>query len=99
VPYKLESDLGTTTQSTERLIEMVKKAGADAYLSGAGGKEYMEEGRFEAEKLGLKYQHYQHPTYRQMYPKTDFLPYMSIVDLVFNEGPESLKILKNAEVQ
>ena len=77
----------------------LKKAHADAYLSGAGGKDYMDEGRFAAEKLGLKYQHYQHPVYRQQHSKTDFLPYMSIVDLLFNEGPESLRILRNPEVK
>lgn len=99
VPCKIESELGTTTQSTERLIEMCRKTGADTYLSGAGGKDYMDESRFKAENLGLKFQHYQHPAYRQQYPKTDFLPYMSIVDLLFNEGPESLGILRNPEVK
>jgi hypothetical protein len=91
-PWKLESALGTSTQSTERLIELCKKTGCDAYLSGSGGKDYMDEARFQQEGLGLKYQHYTHPTYAQRYG--DFLPYMSVVDLLMNEGPRSLAILR-----
>ena len=93
-PWKIESEIGTSTQSTERLIELCKKTGAGSYLSGSGGKDYMDEARFQAENLGLAYQHYEHPVYRQQYPKTPFLPYMSILDLIFNEGPQSLAILR-----
>jgi hypothetical protein len=93
-PWKLESELGTSTQSTERLIELCKKTGASAYLSGSGGKDYMDEARFQQEGLGLSYQHYTHPQYRQQFPKTPFLPYMCVLDLLFNEGPESLRILR-----
>lgn len=93
-PIKVESEIGTTTQSTERLIELCKKTGATAYLSGSGGKDYMDEALFKNEGLGLSYQHYTHPEYRQQYPKTAFLPYMSILDLIFNEGPASLGILR-----
>lgn len=91
-PWKVESDLGTSTQSTERLIELCKKTGADSYLSGSGGKDYMDEARFADEKLGLSYQHYAHPSYPQRHG--DFLPYMSIVDLLMNAGPESLSVLR-----
>lgn len=90
-PWQMESALGTTTQSTERLIELCRKTGTDAYLSGSGGKAYMDESRFAAEKLGLKYQHYEHPTYAQRYG--GFLPYMSVVDLLMNAGPDSLQVL------
>jgi hypothetical protein len=93
-PVKIESEIGTTGQSTERLIELCKKTGATSYLSGAGGKDYMDEARFQSEGLGLSYQHYTHPVYRQQFPKTPFLPYMSILDLIFNEGPQSLGILR-----
>jgi hypothetical protein len=52
----------------------------------------MDEARFRQEGLGLTYQHYTHPTYVQRYG--DFLPYMSIVDLLMNVGPDSLAVLK-----
>lgn len=95
-PWKIESEIGTSTASTERLIELCKKTGATSYLSGAGGKGYMDEARFTAEGLGLSYQHYQHPSYRQQHEKAGFMPYACILDLLFNEGPDSLKILRNS---
>lgn len=91
-PWKIESAIGTSTQSTERLIELLKKTGTQTYLSGSGGKDYMDEARFKEEGLGLQYQHYTHPTYPQRYG--DFLPYMSIVDLLMHCGPDSLKVLR-----
>jgi hypothetical protein len=91
-PWKIESAIGTGTQSTDRLIELLKKTGAKTYLSGSGGKDYMDEARFQQEGLGLQYQHYTHPTYPQRYG--DFLPYMSIVDLLMHCGPDSLKVLR-----
>ena len=91
-PWKVESAIGTSTQSTERLIELCQKTGCDAYLSGSGGKDYMDESLFQKAGLGLKYQHYDHPSYAQRYG--GFLPYMSVVDLLMNEGPRSLAILR-----
>jgi hypothetical protein len=93
-PWKVESEIGTTGQSTERIIELCHKTHCDLYLSGAGGKDYMDEARFAQEGLGLKYQHYEHPVYRQQYPKAPFLPYLCVLDLLFNEGPQSLGILR-----
>lgn len=92
-PWKLESAIGSSTQSTERLIELCQKTGCDAYLSGAGGKDYMDEALFKKAGLGLAYQHYSHPSYAQRHG--GFLPYMSVVDLLMNEGPRSLKILRS----
>jgi WbqC-like protein len=39
----------------------------------------------------LDYQRYEHPTYRQLYG--DFMPSLSVVDLLYNCGPESRTIL------
>jgi hypothetical protein len=96
-PLKVESEVGTSTVSTERLIELCRKTGAQGYLSGAGGKDYMDEDRFKQEGLALSYQHYAHPAYRQQHDKQGFLAHLSVVDLLFNEGPESLRILRGAD--
>ena len=37
-------------KSTELLIEIVKRVGGDVYISGMGGKKYMEEEKFEKER-------------------------------------------------
>jgi hypothetical protein len=37
------------------------------------------------------YQNYRHPVYKQLFG--DFIPYLSVIDLLFNHGEESLSIL------
>lgn len=89
----LESELGTTKKSTDRIIEICKKLKADAYLSGAGGRDYMDEGLFAEEAVDLMYQDFRHPEYAQQF--ANFEPYMSIIDLLFNAGEKSLEIIRS----
>jgi WbqC-like protein family len=90
-----ESELKTTRTKTERIIEICKKLNADTYLSGAGGRQYLEEDKFVKENIRLVYQDFKHPTYRQQFMQNseDFIPCMSIADLLFNEGPKAQEIL------
>lgn len=80
---------------TERLINFCKFFKADEYLTGAAAKDYLQEGRFKEENIHLEYQKYNHPVYPQLYG--DFLPYLSIIDLLFNKGSESLKVLTGGQ--
>lgn len=95
-PLHFESDLDIKSSKTDRIIDICAKLKADTYLSGAGGRVYMEEEKFDKAKVALLYQDYAHPVYRQQFMKTekDFIPYMSIVDLLFNEGPSSARIVR-----
>jgi hypothetical protein len=94
-PLSFESEIGTTATKTERLIELCRKLKADAYLSGSGGRDYLEEKKFTEAGINLIYQSFEHPVYRQLFMKEkgDFLAHLSTVDLLFNEGPNSRKIL------
>jgi hypothetical protein len=92
---KIESGLDCPGTGTERLIQLCRSCGADTYLSGAGGKGYMDEALFEQAGIRLLYQHYEHPVYRQQHMKQGFVPYLSVLDLLLNEGPASLTILRN----
>ncbi|HDZ76992.1 MAG TPA: hypothetical protein ENH41_02785 [Candidatus Omnitrophica bacterium] len=95
-PVFYESELGTTTQGTDRIIEICKKLKADVYLSGTGGKSYLEEEKFPQAGIKLEYHDFIHPTYQQQHMGEEniFLPYMSCIDLLFNEGGEGEKILR-----
>jgi len=95
-PIYFESELGTTQAGTERIIEICKKLKANCYLSGIGGKDYLEEERFKQEGIELKYQEFKHPIYSQVFckDKKEFMPNLSVVDLLFNEGQESKAILR-----
>lgn len=92
-PISFESDLGVATLSSERLKDICRKLKADTYLSGSGGRDYLEVALFEHENINVIYQDFKHPQYKQcFYP---FMPYMSIIDLLFNCGPEAKKMLFN----
>jgi hypothetical protein len=61
------------------------------YLAGGSGKDYLEMEYFDGIKVDI--QHFVHPIYTQ-YGKTKFEPYMSIIDALFNVGPEIMNIIK-----
>ncbi|MCM8800406.1 MAG: WbqC family protein [Candidatus Omnitrophica bacterium] len=94
-PIYFESDLDIKKTGTERIIQICKALRADTYLSGIGGKAYLEEERFKEAKIRLVYQDFVHPVYHQRFclSEEDFIPNMSILDLLFNEGANSRNIL------
>jgi hypothetical protein len=91
-----ESELNVKGNSTERLVNISKKIGAETYVSGIGGKEYMNEKMFETNNIKIEYQNFQCPKYKQVF-NSEFIPNLSIIDLLFNIGPESLSKLKENE--
>lgn len=95
-PFCFESDMNISTQKTDRIVDICLKLNADSYLSGIGGKSYLEEKKFEGAEIKLLYQDFRHPVYRQQFVSNeeDFLPCMSLIDLLFNEGPKSRGFLE-----
>lgn len=93
---KKASDLGFDTElkSTEAIIDLLKKVNADCYLSGPTGKEYMTPELFEKAGIELEFQEFHHPTYKQL--GEEFIPYLAIIDLIFNEGHNSRKIIMDS---
>ncbi len=88
------SALPVSGSKVDLLIDICQYLHADTYLSPAGSAIYIEEdNRFEDEGIILRYQDYQHPVYRQLYG--DFISHMAAIDLLFNEGPNSSKIIRS----
>ncbi|MFA6030756.1 MAG: WbqC family protein [Elusimicrobiota bacterium] len=87
----LSSSLGIPGERVERLINTCKHLGADTFYEGAAGRDYMHPSDFAAHGITLEFQDYAHPTYRQLHGA--FIPYLSVVDLLFNCGRDSLDIL------
>ncbi len=85
------SELGIEGDKTGRLINICRHFGADVFYEGASGASYISPGDFERQGVTVQFQDFKHPAYPQ--PHGDFVPYMSVVDLLFNCGPESLSIL------
>jgi len=56
----------------------------------------LEEAKFAQAGIKLDYQDYHHLSYHQLYTHrvSPFLPNMSAIDLLFNEGARSMNILR-----
>jgi hypothetical protein len=89
-PILYSSDMSLSEKKDKLILEVCEKTKATAYLSGPFGRDYLQEADFEARGIKLRYQDYKHPVYKQPYP--DFLPFMSVLDLLMNEGPDSKHI-------
>jgi hypothetical protein len=85
------SELGVDGDPVDRLIAICRKVGANHFFEGAAGKNYIDDQRFHAAGIAIEYQDYQHPVYPQLHG--EFVPYLSVVDLLFNCGPQSLAVL------
>ena len=74
-------------------MTILEKLKATTYItgSGPGSMRYINEDDFTSRGMELAWQRYVHPTYNQLHGK--FIPYMNILDLLFNEGPNSKYII------
>ncbi len=79
--------------ATERIVYLCRRFNARCFLEGPAGKNYIKDDLLEDAGICLEYHNYPHPVYSQRFGK--FIPYLSIVDLLFNHGDESLSILTN----
>ena len=82
-----EMKLPPKDDPTEWIISVCKEVGATVFLSGRGGASYQDESAYARAGIQLVYTDFQHPTYPQAFG--EFVPGLSIVDLLFNCGPES----------
>jgi len=90
--FALSSETEANYQSsTEHLVEICKKHNATHYLTGDSAKDYLEEDMFKKAGIIVEYHGYSHPIYSQ--GGDEFVPYLSIIDLLFNEGGNSVEIL------
>ena len=96
VDYCKATDLRFQGHKEDLILDMCKKLKSDIYIFGALGKDYAHRENFARQGIKIYFQDYQHPVYRQT--GEDFLPYMSVIDLLFNEGGRSLEILMSGNI-
>jgi hypothetical protein len=92
---ELSSPHGFLGASTERLVNICRHFNATTYLSGAGGKEYLDTALFERSGISVEFQEFSCPRYAQHWSMTDdeFIPGLSVLDLLFNRGEKSRDLL------
>lgn len=89
-----QSAVGVHVNKRELPARLCNALGCDVYLSGQGARSYNEQGVFDLYGVGLEYQQYDPVEYDQLWG--DFVPNLSIIDLIFNMGPEARDVLERS---
>lgn len=93
-PIVRSSQLRLAGTRTDRLVDLCKRVGASAYLTGSGGStQYLDAEQVGRAGIRLIWQHFDHPEHEQRYPSTGFTPRLGFLDLLLNCGPASRDIL------
>lgn len=101
-PFRLKkivlmSETDITPPSKEKgandwIIELCQKFGVNEYYyGGTAASAYMDFTRFKQAKIKLIEQDWKGLQYSQQLPKLGFIPNLSIIDLLINEGGERIK--------
>ena len=89
------SEMNINSMKEERVIEICSDLNADEYLSGNGAKAYQIPEDFEKKGIKLTYTKYQPFEYTQLWK--EFVPNMSVIDYIMNEGFEWENVIKKIE--
>ena len=81
---------------TDRLVSLCRQSYANTYLTGPSAKNYIDENKFKDSDIEIKWMNYEnYPIYQQLWG--DFVPQVSILDLLFNAGKFSRNYMKCSE--
>lgn len=87
------SALETHGTKADLLADICRGLGADRYVSPPASQAYLARSdAFERAGIPVVYSDYRHPTYPQLHGP--FVSHLSVVDLIFNVGPDSLEIIR-----
>jgi hypothetical protein len=88
------SELAAEGQKSELVLNICKRLGATRYYSGRAGSTYLDSEAFRRAGIEIVVQNFKHPVYEQLFMKEQgFVPNLSALDLLFNCGPQSLKLI------
>lgn len=91
ITMRHSSEYGVRARAGARLAELVRQVGGTRYLSGVSGRRYIDPDVFRASGIGLSYVESIQRVYPQLWGA--FQPGLSILDMLFNCGRESLSFI------
>ncbi len=80
------------TNGTEKVADICKQVNISTLYDANAAKDIIDIKILNNNNINVIFQNYQHPIYSQMFGK--FIPYLSIIDLIMNEGDKSLGIIR-----
>jgi len=97
IPIVKASDYNFTGYKSDLVLDMCVQLSAKKYVFGALGRDYADEPSFKRKGVDIYFQDYKHPEYKQLHG--NFMPYMSAIDLLFNEGDRSKEIILSGNIE
>jgi hypothetical protein len=86
--FERSTDYALTTHKGERILELLRLAGATAYVSGPSARAYLSDEQFAAAGIKVIWKDYEgYPEYSQLHGA--FTHQVSILDLLFHTGPDA----------
>jgi hypothetical protein len=82
-----------------RLIRMCQELNCDVYLSGVGGKNYMDLELFKKEGIEVRFQEFKPSAYIYQQRGLNFIEGLSVIDVLFNAGGEMLNELLISQIK
>ena len=86
--FAQSSDIQSEGRRQDRVMHLLKAVGANSYVSGPAGKDYIDPARFHEENIELVWKDYSgYPEYPQFFPPFEHA--VSVLDLLFQTGPDA----------
>lgn len=86
--FERSTDYALTGRKGERILELLKLAGATSYVSGPAARAYLDINLFTAAGINLTWKDYSgYPEYAQLHGA--FSHEVTILDLLFHTGPDA----------
>jgi hypothetical protein len=90
------SSLGTSTHGTQKLVDISQLLGARSYITGLGGRNYLDYALFEAAGIRVEYMRYERAPYPQLHGA--FTPSVTILDCIANCGKQCVQYIRSSSV-
>ena len=86
-PTLKSSDMGITTKASQLVLDICRENGATRYISGSGGKNYLQLDDFATAGIKVDFIENKLPvSYKQLFSKISFANDLSAIDVIFNCG-------------
>ena len=92
----MSSELGIGGDGWPRVLDVVRSQRGTRYVSGHGGRAYIDHAAFESAGVAIDYMQYAKTPYAQLHGA--FTPFVSALDLLANEGPQGARVLTSTTV-
>ena len=92
--WHLSSNLLKSGSKTgSRAIKICKELKCNYFINGPSSKTFLDLSLFKKNNIHVEFIKYKYPSYPQQHPP--FSHYVSILDVIFNCGPNTLKLIRN----